>query len=61
VTGKKVPYTVGPRRPGDPPRLVANGDKVRRAIGWKPEYTDLRKNVATAWNFVEKKMQVRQS
>jgi UDP-glucose 4-epimerase len=61
VTGRQVPHTVGPRRPGDPPRLVANGDKVRRALGWKPEYTDLRKNVATAWNFVEKKMQVRQS
>ncbi len=54
VTGRKVPHKIGPRRPGDPPRLVANGDKVRRALGWKPEYTDLRKNVATAWNFVEK-------
>ncbi len=54
VTGKKVPHMVGPRRPGDPPRLVANADKVRSTLGWKPEYTDLEKNVATAWNFVEK-------
>jgi UDP-glucose-4-epimerase GalE len=57
VTGKKVPHKIGPRRPGDPPALVANGDKVRRALGWKPEYTDLRKNVATAWNFAEKHQQ----
>jgi UDP-glucose-4-epimerase GalE len=59
VLGRKVPHTIGPRRAGDPPRLVANGDKVRQALGWKPEYTDLRKTVATAWNFVEKKAAVR--
>ena len=34
-------------------------DKMRQALGWKPEYTDLRKTVATAWNFVEKKATVR--
>jgi UDP-glucose-4-epimerase GalE len=56
VTGKKVPHKVGLRRPGDPPRLVANADKVCRALGWAPEYTDLRKNVATAWSFLEKKV-----
>jgi UDP-glucose-4-epimerase GalE len=55
VTGRKVPYEVGPRRPGDPPRLVANGDKLRRALGWMPDYTDLHKNLATAWNFFERR------
>ena len=58
VTGRKVPHTIGPRRAGDPPHLVANADKLRRTLGWKPEYADLRKTVATAWNFVEKKTPV---
>jgi UDP-glucose-4-epimerase GalE len=56
VTGRKVPHTVGPRRPGDPAVLVANADKLRRALGWEPEYVDLRKTVATAWNYAEKRM-----
>ena len=59
VVGRKVPHTVGPRRAGDPARLVAKPDKIQRALGWKPEFADLRKNVATAWNFEEKKASVR--
>ncbi|MCW5947359.1 MAG: UDP-glucose 4-epimerase GalE, partial [Fimbriimonadales bacterium] len=33
-----VPHTVGPRRPGDPARLVASNDLARRVLGWKPQY-----------------------
>jgi UDP-glucose-4-epimerase GalE len=51
VTGEKVPYEIGPRRDGDPPALVANADRLRRALGWAPEYTSLRDIVATAWEF----------
>ena len=51
VTGKKVPVQEGPRRPGDPPALVAAADKVRRELGWSPRYTDLRPIVETAWNW----------
>ncbi len=51
VTGKKVPYTVGPRREGDPPSLVAASDKLRTKLGWSPEYPDLRTIVQHAWNF----------
>ncbi len=54
VTGKKVPYTIGPRREGDPPILVAASDKLRTKLGWKPEYTDLREIVRHAWNFARK-------
>ncbi|MGA2145101.1 MAG: UDP-glucose 4-epimerase GalE [Bryobacteraceae bacterium] len=54
VTGKKVPYTIGPRREGDPPVLVAASDKLRAMLGWKPQYTDLRQIVAHAWNFARK-------
>ncbi len=35
VTGKKVPVKEGPRRPGDPPALVAASEKVQRELGWK--------------------------
>src|SRR4051812_48753133 len=51
VTGKKVPVKEGPRRPGDPPVLVASADKVAREIGWRPRYTELLPIVRTAWNW----------
>ena len=51
VTGKKVPVKEGPRRPGDPPALVAASEKVQRELGWKPRYTDVRSIIETAWNW----------
>lgn len=51
VTGRPVPVKEGPRRPGDPPELVATADKIRRELGWSPRYTELRPIVATAWNW----------
>ena len=51
VTGKKVPYAIGPRRDGDPPALVADSSKLQRTLGWKPRYTSLRDIVETAWVF----------
>jgi len=54
VTGKKVPYEVGPRREGDPPALVAGSEKLRRTLGWKPQYADLRVIVQHAWNFAQR-------
>ena len=54
VTGKKVPYTVGPRREGDPPSLVAASDKLRSKLGWSPQYADVNTIVQHAWNFANK-------
>jgi UDP-glucose 4-epimerase len=51
VTGAKVPYIVGPRREGDPPALVANADKLRGVLSWRPRFTSPRQIVETAWNF----------
>jgi UDP-glucose-4-epimerase GalE len=51
VTGRKVPYVMGPRREGDPPALVADSNRLTRSLGWKPRFTDLREIVATAWEF----------
>jgi UDP-glucose 4-epimerase len=49
VTASKVPHRMGPRREGDPPGLVANADKLRGRLGWKPRYTDIHEIVQTAW------------
>jgi len=51
VTGKRVPHTLGPRRDGDPPRLVARADAARRALGWQPRSSGLETIVGTAWEW----------
>jgi UDP-glucose-4-epimerase GalE len=55
VTGKKVPCTIGPRRPGDPPALVASSDKLRQKLGWTPKYPELRVIVEHAWKFASER------
>ena len=54
VTGKKVPHTMGPRREGDPPSLVADPQKLQRMLGWRPQRADLNRIVADAWQFAVK-------
>jgi UDP-glucose 4-epimerase len=55
VTGEKVPHEMGPRRAGDPAVLVANSDKLKRTLGWKPRFPDLKDIVATAWQFEKRR------
>ena len=55
VTGRKVPHTIGARREGDPPRLVASPEKLRRTLGWEPRYSQLATIVEHAWKFASKK------
>ena len=54
VTGKKIPVIEKPRRPGDPPKLVASAEKAKRELGWKPKYPKLEQIVATAWEWHRK-------
>jgi UDP-glucose 4-epimerase len=49
VTGKAIPTIEKPRRPGDPPRLVAAAERAVRELGWKPHYARLEDIVASAW------------
>ncbi len=49
VTGKAIPTTEKPRRPGDPPRLVAAAGRAINELGWKPKYPKIEDIVATAW------------
>jgi UDP-glucose 4-epimerase len=53
VTGKTVPYTIGPRREGDPPSLVADSQKLQNTLGWRPKRADLARIIADAWQFAQ--------
>ena len=48
VTGRTVPVTVGPRRPGDPAALFASSERIKRDLGWRPQFEDLNVIVETA-------------
>lgn len=54
ITGKRVPNRVVPRRPGDPPTLVANPAKARALLQWKAKH-GLLDIVSTAWNWMERR------
>ena len=51
VSGKKVPVQYGPRRAGDPPRLVADASKIRQDWGWTPRFGGLEQIIAHAWKW----------
>ncbi|MFN7677120.1 MAG: UDP-glucose 4-epimerase GalE, partial [Cyanobacteriota bacterium] len=49
VTGRLVPTRVAPRRPGDPPVLLASADRARQELGWRPRHPELEVILAHAW------------
>ena len=49
VTGRNVPWTPAPRRPGDPPFLVAAPGRAAEVLGWRPQWTSIERIVASAW------------
>jgi UDP-glucose-4-epimerase GalE len=51
VTGRRVPWTLAPRRPGDPAVLYAAPQKAQAELGWKPRFFDLEAIVRTAWGW----------
>ena len=51
VTGHPIPAVDAPRRPGDPPELVAGSAKIRRDLGWQPRFPGLRDIVQSAWDW----------
>jgi UDP-glucose 4-epimerase len=51
ITGKPITVIEGPRRPGDPPELVAAADAARRDLGWTPRYTNIEEIVESAWRW----------
>lgn len=51
VTGHPIPADVQPRREGDPARLIASSEKIRRDLGWSPKYPDLKQIIGTSWEW----------
>jgi len=54
VSGKAVPRVESPRRPGDPPELVAAPVRAREVLGWTCQYAELETIVRHAWVWHEK-------
>jgi UDP-glucose 4-epimerase len=54
ATGKRVPRKMVPRRPGDPPTLVANPAKAQALLQWKAT-RGLPDVVRTAWKWMERR------
>lgn len=55
VTGIDFPVEEVARREGDPPALIANSEKIRKILGWKPRYDDLEHIIRTAWEWEKKR------
>ncbi|MGH9870873.1 MAG: UDP-glucose 4-epimerase GalE [Pyrinomonadaceae bacterium] len=53
VTGKNIAARLGPRRAGDPAVLIASSEKIKRELGWKPEFQDLRVIIESAWRWLQ--------
>jgi UDP-glucose 4-epimerase len=52
VVGRDVPHAYGPRRPGDPPVLVASNDLAREILGWRPVRGSLEAMIGSAWRLL---------
>jgi UDP-glucose 4-epimerase len=50
VSGQKLNYEIGPRRPGDVIAIYANNDKARTELGWNPKH-GIDDMMATAWKW----------
>jgi UDP-glucose 4-epimerase len=51
ITGRRINRVLGPRRPGDPARLVASSEKIRKELEWSPQYAELRTIIQMAWDW----------
>jgi len=51
VTGHPIPAIESPRRAGDPAVLIASSEKIRRELGWQPQFPDLKAIVESAWQW----------
>ena len=51
VAGRRVPTHAAPRRPGDPPTLIASSEEARRVLRWCPRFEELEVILETAWDW----------
>lgn len=50
VIGKKLNYSYGERRAGDPAKLTASAELARELLGWEPQYKNAEDIIRTVWN-----------
>ena len=51
ITKKNIKLEFKPRRFGDPATLIANNEKIKSNLNWKPNYSDLKTIIKTAWQW----------
>ncbi|OAG28009.1 UDP-glucose 4-epimerase GalE [Thermodesulfatator autotrophicus] len=51
ITKRDIPYEVKERRPGDPPVLVAESEKIKKVFAFSPGFDDLTRIIETAWKW----------
>jgi len=54
ITGHNIDIVEKPRRPGDPPRLIASSEKIKRELGWQPQFQSLDAIIESAWKWHQK-------
>ena len=54
ITGRKIDVVEKPRRPGDPPRLIASSEKIKKELGWQPHFQSLEAIIESAWKWHQK-------
>ena len=56
ITGEKVDFDFKAPRPGDPAVLVASSKRIRKELGWEPQFTNIRDIIQTAWIWEKSQM-----
>jgi UDP-glucose 4-epimerase len=54
ITRRKIDTIEKPRRLGDPPRLIASSEKIKKELGWRPQFQSLDVIVESAWKWHQK-------
>jgi UDP-glucose 4-epimerase len=54
ITGRKIDMIEKPRRPGDPPRLIASSEKAKNELGWRPQFQSVEAIIESAWKWHQK-------
>jgi UDP-glucose 4-epimerase len=55
VVGRAIPYTIGGRRAGDSPKLIAANQKARDILGWEPRRSEMKTMIGDAYNWERKR------
>jgi UDP-glucose 4-epimerase len=54
IVGHPIAHEVGPRRPGDPPVLVASAERAQQELGWRARRGSLEEMVGSAWAWAQR-------